>query len=127
MPECPSHAQLDAIFPPERTDQFFEALYGGAEEGAYDIRLICKRAQPGKLELAFALHRREGKCLKCTLTYGLPEVFSRHPVINAQKIAEEAAKAAGIAGPVSWKMGETQEINDDLQLVPFIITAPQSS
>ena len=29
---------LESIFPAERTDAFFDALFGGAEEGAYDIR-----------------------------------------------------------------------------------------
>ena len=30
---------LDELLPPERSDQFFDALYGDASEGAYDIRL----------------------------------------------------------------------------------------
>ena len=33
-PEC-----LTDLFPPQRTDDFFDALFGDAEEGAYDIRL----------------------------------------------------------------------------------------
>jgi hypothetical protein len=30
-------AFLESVFPPERTEAFFDALFGGAEEGAYDI------------------------------------------------------------------------------------------
>ena len=32
-------AFLESVFPPERTEAFFDALFGGAEEGAYDIVL----------------------------------------------------------------------------------------
>ena len=34
-PEC-----LNDLFPIQRTNDFFDALFGDAEEGAYDIRLV---------------------------------------------------------------------------------------
>ena len=58
-------AFLDTVFPAERTDAFFDALFGGAEEGAYDIRLVCRNVSDNKAELAFELHQRPGKCLVC--------------------------------------------------------------
>ena len=75
-------AFLESVFPPERTEAFFDALFGGAEEGAYDIVLVCRSEGEGKAELAFELHQRPGKCLACNLTYGLPQVFQRHPILN---------------------------------------------
>lgn len=118
---CISRATLDAIFPADRTDAFFDALYGGAEEGAYDIRLVCKKVEGRKAELAFELVRRPGKCLTCSLTYGLPEVFQRHPVINIEQISKEIANALGWHRAPSYRLGKTTEINDDLQLIPFMV------
>lgn len=118
---CISRATLDAIFPAERTDAFFDALYGEAEEGAYDIRLVCKRVEGRRAELAFELTRRPGKCLTCSLTYGLPEVFQRHPIINIDQIARDIGKTLGWQGTVSYRLGKTTEINDDLQLIPFTV------
>lgn len=119
----PSLAQerLDQIFPASRADQFFDALYGGAEEGAYDIRLICENVGEDTAHMAFALNRRPGKCLKCSLTYGLPAVFQKHPVIDAQGAAEAVAKALGWQGGITFKLGPTREISDEQHLVPFVI------
>ncbi len=33
---------LQELLPAQRSDEFFEALYGDADEGAYDISLACK-------------------------------------------------------------------------------------
>lgn len=118
---CLSRATLDSIFPAGRTDAFFDALYGGAEEGAYDIRLVCKKVEGNRAELAFQLIRRPGKCLTCSLTYGLPEVFQRHPVINISQVAEEVGNALGWHGKPGFSLGKTMEINDDLQMIPFTI------
>ena len=43
---------LDQLFPPDRSDRFFEALYGDISEGAYDIVLEFKacRIQPPKAD-----------------------------------------------------------------------------
>ena len=46
---------LDEIFPPSITDAFFEALFGDAEDGAYDIRLRFEGHSPEELRFAFHL------------------------------------------------------------------------
>ena len=85
---------VQQLLPLQRADQFFEALYGGLEEGAYDIRLVFKRHDPdhNSLEFELELQERPGKCLACNLTYGLPQVFSRHPVLNLKGVALEIEK-----------------------------------
>ena len=60
-----------------RTDEFFEALYGDAAEGPYDILLKFKGENKNTLHFEFQLKQRPGRCLACNLTYGLPVVFSR--------------------------------------------------
>ena len=40
---------LDEIFPLEKSDAFFEAMYGDAAEGAYDIKLRFQAATPSEL------------------------------------------------------------------------------
>ena len=59
---------LDGLFPPERTDAFFDALFGGAEEGAYTIVLRPRAESETSVEVAMELHQRPGKCLMCSLT-----------------------------------------------------------
>ncbi len=110
-------------FPPERSDVFFDALFGDAEEGAYDIALRFVQAGKDSLEFAFDLHQRPGKCLVCNLTYGLPQVFSRHPVINVKGLVEKIGLAAG-ADPAktTWKLGTTKEISNALHSVPLLIS-----
>lgn len=114
-------AWLDSVFPPERADEFFDALYGGAEEGAYDIALVAKNVDDHRAELAFELRQRPGKCLKCNLTYGLPQVFARHPVLNIPKVAGEIAEKLGFGGNYSWELGITGERGAELHEIPFII------
>jgi len=111
----------DAAFPRSRTDDFFEALFGGAEDGAYDILFRFVRAEGNVLEFAFELHERPGKCLACNLTYGLPQVFSRHPIINAKGLAAAVAEAMG--KPLSvWEIKPTREIRHGLHSMPLHIT-----
>ncbi|MBQ7585865.1 MAG: hypothetical protein IJU40_06440 [Desulfovibrionaceae bacterium] len=111
---------LDQLFPKERTEQFFEALFGGAEEGAYDIRLSFRRADQNKLEMAFDLLQRPGKCLRCNLTYGLPKVFERHPVLKVAKVAEDLAKICGWE-KMHWSLGTTEEYTQEHHAIPFTI------
>ena len=47
-PEC-----LNDLFPPQRTDDFFDALFGDAEEGAYDIRLAVDPEESDDGDSAF--------------------------------------------------------------------------
>ena len=111
---------LDVIFPPQRTEAFFDALYGGAEEGAYDIRLRFSKAELPTLAFHFHLIQRPGRCLACNLTYGLPQVFARHPVIALPAVVETLCTHAGLT-PVSWHLGTTQEVSRTLHRIPFTI------
>ncbi|MBO4335004.1 MAG: hypothetical protein J5846_04100 [Desulfovibrio sp.] len=111
---------LDTIFPPSRTEAFFEALFGGAEEGAYDIRLVFRRSEATRLEMAFDLLQRPGKCLRCNLTYGLPQVFARHPVLNIKGVAESLGQAMGWQ-KTSWSLGHTEEHSPECHSIPFTL------
>ena len=88
---------LRNIFPEARADQFFEALYGDIQEGAYTIGLKFKEYDSTRRILLFELELKErpGKCLVCNLTYGLPEVFSRHPIINIRGLVKELEQLLG--------------------------------
>lgn len=109
----------DDLLPPEKSDQFFEALYGDASEGAYDIRLECVSAGDERIVLAFNLTQRPGKCLVCSLTYGLPNVFTRHPLINIKGMIQKI-KDAGV--PVKdWRLGETTESSSTLHVIPLYL------
>ncbi|OIQ52086.1 hypothetical protein BerOc1_00558 [Pseudodesulfovibrio hydrargyri] len=112
---------LQTIFPPERTEAFFEALFGDAEEGSYDISLAFSGNRGQDLDFELKLLQRPGKCLACNLTYGLPQVFSRHPVINLNGIADAVARAAG-APSADWTIGNTHEISRELHIIPLTIT-----
>ena len=87
--------RLLELFPARRAGDFFDALYGGAEDGAYDIRLSKLAVSEQRLEFLFELHQRPRQCLACNLTHGLPQVFARHPVINAGGLAAGLAALAG--------------------------------
>jgi len=104
--------RLEGLFPADRADQFFEALFGDASEGAYDIELRYDGFQDNQLQFAFHLTERPGKCLSCSLTYGLPHVFSRHPVIGVADLVRDIdALLDGTHRCGTWEMGRTQEID----------------
>lgn len=115
---------LEEMLPPQLSDEFFEALYGDADEGAYTISLAFKQYDPVKSRLSFELqlHERPEKCLACNLTYGLPEVFSRHPLINIQgMVAKIETLLGGQAKCVSWELGHTQTPAANMHTIPFSI------
>lgn len=113
---------LDRLFPPERSDNFFEALYGDISEGAYDIQLEFKSYSKGRFELAFHLKQRPDKCMACHLTYGLPEVFERHPLINIKGLIKKIEELfEGKVRCKSWKLGNTTEISDKLHVIPLTV------
>ena len=113
---------LNKLFPAERADAFFEALYGDASEGAYDIVFSFQGLKKDTLEFRFDLHRRPGKCLACNLTYGLPQVFSRHPIIDIGGLVRDIEKRlAGKATCSRWELGETTEISNNLHVVPLTV------
>lgn len=110
---------LDTLLPRETSDQFFEALYGDASDGAYDIRLEYISANDKRIVLAFNLTQRPGKCLVCSLTYGLPNVFSRHPLINIKGLVKKIEEK-GITIK-NWRLGQTEEQTSTNHTIPFYL------
>jgi len=113
---------LDEIFPSTRTDRFFDALLGDASEGAYDITLAYAGESADRIDFEFKLKRRPGKCLACNLTYGLPEVFMRHPVIDVAGVVRQIdsrminGKQCG-----EWTLGRTREVSRDMHVLPLTV------
>ena len=64
------------------------------------------------------LHQRPGKCLVCSLTYGLSTVFRKHPVIDAAGTAAKVAEKMGWDN-FEWSIGATQEESSALHWIPF--------
>lgn len=113
---------LNRLFPEHLSDAFFDALLGDAEEGAYDIRLAYCECQADRLAFELQLHRRQGKCLACNLTYGLPNVFARHPVINLSGLVDKLEKLLNAKVKFQrWSLGRTQEITKSLHVIPLYI------
>lgn len=118
-------ATLAALFPPQRSNDFFDALFGDASEGAYDIALSFAGYDAGKQCLHFLLnlHERPGRCLACNLTHGLPEVFKRHPIINIKGLVEEIGKLLGSDMVCAdWQLGHTIQKGRSLHCIPLQIT-----
>ncbi len=114
---------LDKLFPKKRTNDFFEALFGDAEEGAYDISLGYDDISGDTLTLELKLHERPGCCLVCNLTQGLPQVFSRHPVINVTGIVEDVDTLLGdLANCKDWSLGHTEQRQQEMHVIPIHIT-----
>jgi len=114
---------ISKIFSKNLADQFFDALYGDSSEGAYDIELVFKEQKENALIFEFHLTQRSGKCLRCSLTYGLPRVFSRHPIINVKGLVRKVDEYLnGLGKCVDWKLGRTVEISNELHVIPLIIT-----
>lgn len=115
---------LEDLLPSHLSNDFFEALYGDAAEGAYDISLSFKDydAKQKKLHFELQLHERPGKCLACNLTYGLPEVFSRHPLLNIKGMVEKIESLLGGEIKCSgWELGTTQTPSASIHVIPLTI------
>ena len=115
---------LRQLFPPERSNEFFDALFGDASEGAYDITLTFAGydQRQNTLEFHLNLHERPGRCLACNLTYGLPDVFSRHPIINIKGLVAEIDRLLGgemVCG--TWQLGRTEQKGRSLHVIPLQI------
>ena len=125
MPESAITDQfLETLFPAGRADEFFDALYGGAEVGAFDIGLRCAGFNKANntLILEFVLTERPGHCMACNLTYGLPQVFERHPIINLKGIVEEIGKKLEPDWSVEeWIIGSTQVVDQKVNTIPVFI------
>jgi hypothetical protein len=119
---------LQSLFPPERTHDFFDALFGDANEGAYDIALTFDGYDQAGQALNFLLnlHERPGRCLACNLTSGLPQVFSRHPVVNIKGLVQDIEKLFdGRMVCESWKLGHTIQKGRSLHCIPLQIQLRQ--
>ena len=115
---------LDTLCPPQRSDEFFDALYGDAAEGAYDIKLAFKNYDVNRKRLAFELQllERPEKCLACNLTYGLPDVFARHPLINIKGMVAEIEALLGDATRCTgWELGRTQTPTEHMHTIPLTL------
>ena len=113
---------LAALFPPDRTHDFFEALFGDADEGAYDITLSFEGYDAPHQCLSFLLnlHERPGRCLACNLTHGLPEVFKRHPVINIKGLVDAIGALLGEGMACEeWQLGRTLHKGRSLHCIPL--------
>lgn len=114
---------LEELLPNDRADLFFDALLGDPSEGAYDIRLAFKARHDDRLEFELQLHQRAGKCLACNLTYGLPEVFRRHPVINLNQVVKRIDELLGGDDQISgWTLGRTREVSRELHTIPLTLS-----
>lgn len=114
---------LQKLFPRNRTDDFFEALLGDADEGAYDISLTYRGCNGKSIELELLLKERPGHCLACNLTQGLPAVFSRHPVIDLKGVVESVSNDLGDSIRCSdWSLGYTIQKNNGLHAIPLMIS-----
>ncbi len=113
---------LARIFPKERTDDFFEALFGDASEGAYDIELAYRECNGNTLVMDLLLHERPNCCLACNLTQGLPQVFSRHPIINITGIVRDVDALLGDEYKCGdWSLGSTEQFSRALHAIPIKI------
>jgi hypothetical protein len=119
---------LDQIFPSNRADCFFDALLGDATEGAFDISLAYAGESDDRIDFEFRLNQRPGKCLACNLTYGLPEVFMRHPVIDLADVLRQIDSRM-INGQKcgEWRIGPTREISRALHVLPLTIKLSSGS
>ncbi len=114
---------LQNVFPKERANDFFEALFGDADEGAYDISLAYNGTDGNTISMELQLTERPGHCLACNLTQGLPTVFTRHPVINVAGVVEEIQKSLnGHASCKDWSLGYTQQKSGGIHAIPLTIT-----
>jgi hypothetical protein len=114
---------LQKLFPQERAGQFFEALFGDSTEGAYDIGLEFVKQTNNSLQFEFHLKQRTGQCLVCSLTAGLPTVFSRHPVINVKGLVKQIDQLLdGQTRCSDWRLGATRQVSSELHVIPLIIS-----
>jgi len=113
--------KLEELFPKDKTDRFFEALFGDCSEGAYDIELAFKEMRDNTLEFEFLLKQRPGKCLACNLTYGLPKVFQKHPIIDISGLIESIQEILPEINITGWELGYTREVSKNLHVIPLTI------
>jgi len=112
---------LEELLPREQVEAFFEAFYFG-EEPAYDLSLGFRGVRGNLLLLELQLKARPNQCLACNLTWGLPGVMERHPMLNLEGVVRrlESKLPEGMK-VASWELGATEQKNPDLHVIPFLI------
>lgn len=119
--------KLSKIFPKDRSNQFFDALFGDPDEGAFDIELAYRDFRGDTLTMELLLHERPNRCLACNLTQGLPQVFSRHPIINIQGVVKEIEALLGGSHRLgTWSLGYTEQPKRSLHAIPLKITVEKA-
>ncbi|WP_041278074.1 hypothetical protein [Desulfotalea psychrophila] len=114
---------LNKIFPAKKADEFFDALFGDASEGAYDIQLAFAAMNENQLEMALQLQQRPGRCLACNLTHGLPQVFSRHPLLNIAGVVKDLGSLLGDSLECGeWSLGHTEQRSAAMHVIPLKIS-----
>ena len=112
---------LQELLPEEQVKAFFEAFYFG-EEPAYDLSLGFRGLRGNLLILELELKARPNQCLACNLTWGLPEVMERHPMLNLEgvvrRLEEKLPEGVNI---ISWELGATEQKSPDLHVIPLLI------
>ncbi len=122
FPTLLSKENLSKIFPKERSNEFFEALFGDASEGAYDIELGYRCVNGATLTMELLLHERPNCCLACNLTQGLPQVFTRHPIINLKGVVSEINALLGDDVKCGeWSLGHTEQQQRNMHVIPLHI------
>lgn len=115
------------VFPAERANDFFDALFGDASEGSYDIALGFNDATESELTLELILTERPGCCLACNLTYGLPQVFSRHPIININGVVQDVDNLLGDSWNCGeWQLAATQQRSSSEHIIPLKVSLSQN-
>ena len=70
----------------------------------------------------FTSNSTAGRCLVCSLTYGLPQVFERHPIINLKGLVSDIASRAGWElDDVWWRIGTTESLSSALHRIPLVL------
>ncbi len=60
--------------------------------------------------------------MACNLTYGLPQVFERHPVINLRGVVHAIeGRLKSIWKVVGWETGSTQVVDPRVNIIPVFI------
>ncbi len=114
---------METLFSQERSNDFFDAFYGGSEDSHFDIRMAFDGTRDNQLHFAFELIQRPGKCLACNMTYGLPHVFARHPVINIRELVEDIASALALdSSGLTWSLGNTFTQSSERHKIPLVIS-----
>ena len=115
--------KMTELFPKERSNDFFEALFGDASEGAYDISLSFNSASDKELHFDLNLNQRPGCCLVCSLTQGLPNVFTRHPLINIQGVVDKIDELLGDSATCGeWQLQNTIGHSSKHHVIPLVIS-----